>query len=195
VAIALPPSTAVALAALPAAGQELAEVSQSYARATRIAGGDATVAAVIQAAAGADVVHIAGHTEREPGIGEAALVFAGGHRMSWRTIAAARLASRPVVVLAACETLRVPQSAQTFAMSLGGGFLAAGARDVVGTLAPVADNDARQLFRQIHRHLASGLDVASAVRQAQLEALSDPQHQTAWRVVTLLTTHISRSGG
>jgi len=194
-AIALPPSTAVALAALPAAGQELAEVSQSYARATRIAGGDATVAAVIQAAAGADVVHIAGHTEREPGIGEAALVFAGGHRMSWRTIAAARLASRPVVVLAACETLRVPQSAQTFAMSLGGGFLAAGARDVVGTLAPVADNDARQLFRQIHRHLASGLDVASAVRQAQLEALSDPQHQTAWRVVTLLTTHISRSGG
>jgi len=194
-AIALPPSTAMALAALPAAGQELAEVSQSYARATRIAGADATVSAVVQAAAGADVIHIAGHTEREPGIGEAALVFAGGHRMSWRTIAASRLASRPVVVLAACETLRVPQSAQTFAMSLGGGFLAAGARDVVGTLTPVADNDARQLFRQIHRHLASGLDVASAVRQAQLEALSDPQHQTAWRVVTLLTTHISRSGG
>jgi CHAT domain-containing protein len=194
-AIALPPSTAVALAALPAAGQELAEVSQIYARATRISGADATVAAVIQAAAASDVVHIAGHTEREPGIGEAALVFAGGHRMSWRTIAASRLASRPVVVLAACETLRVPQSAQTFAMSLGGGFLAAGARDVVGTLAPVADNDARQIFRQIHRHLASGLDVASAVRQAQLEALSYPQHQSAWRVVTLLTTHISRSGG
>jgi CHAT domain-containing protein len=80
-------------------------------------------------------------------------------------------------------------------MSLGGGFLAAGARDVIGTLAPVADNDARQIFRQIHRHLASGLDVATAVRQAQLEALSDEQHQTAWRVVTLLTTHISRSGG
>jgi CHAT domain-containing protein len=194
-AIALPPSAAGALAALPAAGQELAEVSQIYARATPIAGSDATVTAVIQAAAASDIVHIAGHTEREPGVGEAALVFAGGHRMSWRTIAAARLTSRPVVVLAACETLRVPQSAQTFAMSLGGGFLAAGARDVIGTLAPVADNDARQIFRQIHRHLASGLDVATAVRQAQLEALSDPQHQTAWRVVTLLTTHISRSGG
>jgi CHAT domain-containing protein len=194
-AIALPPSTPGVQAALPAAGQELSEVAQIYPRATRIAGADATVSAVIQAAAAADVVHIAGHTEREPGIGEAALVFAGGHRMSWRTIAAARLTSQPVVVLAACETLRVPQSAQTFAMSLGGGFLAAGARDVVGTLAPVADNDARQIFRQIHRHLASGLDVASAVRQAQLEALSDPQHQSAWRVVTLLTTHISRFGG
>jgi CHAT domain-containing protein len=195
VAIALPPSTADALAALPAAEQELSEVSQIYPRATRIAGAEATVFAVIQAAAAADVVHIAGHTEREPGIGEAALVFAGGHRMSWRTIAASRLTSRPVVVLAACETLRVPPSAQTFAMSLGGGFLAAGARDVVGTLAPVADNDARQIFRQIHRHLASGLDVASAVRQAQLEALSGAQPQSAWRDVTLLTTHISRSGG
>ena len=194
-AIALPPSTAGALAALPAAGQELSEVAQIYPRVTRIAGADATVYAVIQAAAAADVVHIAGHTEREPGIGEAALVLAGGHRLSWRTIAASRLTSRPVVVLAACETLRVPQSAQTFAMSLGGGFLAAGARDVVGTLAPVADNDARQIFRQIHRHLSSGLDVASAVRQAQLEALSGAQHQTAWRVVTLLTTHISRTGG
>ncbi len=194
-AIALPPLTAGALAALPAAGQELSEVSQIYPRATRIAGADATVSAVIQSAADADVVHIAGHTEREPGIGEAALVLAGGHRMSWRTIAASRLTSRPVVVLAACETLRVPRTAQTFAMSLGGGFLAAGARDVVGTLAPVSDNEARQIFLQIHRHLASGLDVASAVRQAQIEALSDGQHQAAWRVVTLLTTHISRSGG
>ncbi len=194
-AIDLPQSTAGAMAALPAAGQELSEVSQIYPLATRIGGAEATVSAVIQAAAAADVVHIAGHTEREPGIGEAALVLAGGRRMSWRTIAASRLTSRPVVVLAACETLRVPRSAQTFAMSLGGGFLAAGARDVVGTLAPVADNDARQIFLQIHRHLASGLDVASAVRQAQIEALSGAQHQSAWRVVALLTTHISRSGG
>jgi CHAT domain-containing protein/tetratricopeptide (TPR) repeat protein len=193
-AIALPPSTTGALATLPAAGQELSEVAQIYPRVTRIAGVDATISEVIEAAAAADVVHLAGHTEREPGIGEAALVLAGGRRMSWRTIAASRLTSRPVVVLAACETLRVPQSAQNFAMSLGGGFLAAGARDVIGTLAPVADNDARQIFLQIHRHLASGLDVASAVRQAQLEALSGAQHQSAWRVVTLLTTHISRSG-
>jgi len=194
-AIALPPSMAAGLAALPAVAQELSEISQIYPRATRIAGSGATVAAAIQAAAAADVVHLAGHTEREPGIGEAALVFAAGHRLSWRTIAAARLASRPVVILAACETLRVPRNAQNFAMSLGGGFLAAGARDVVGTLAPVADNEARQIFGQIHRHLASGLDVASAVRQAQIEALSGAEHQNAWRVVTLLTTHISRSGG
>ena len=74
--------------------------------------------------------------------------------------------------LAACETLRRPDSSQTLALSLGGGFLAAGADDVIGTLAAIGDQDAHRIFYSIHRRLAAGVDAAEAVRRAQIEALS-----------------------
>ena len=97
----------------------------------------------------------------------------------------------PIVVLAACETLRVPDSPRSHALSIGGGFLAAGASAVIGTLVPIADNEAREIFRTIHRGLASGESPASAVRYAQLEALG--KRSGAWRAVTLLVNQIRRT--
>jgi CHAT domain-containing protein len=84
----------------------------------------------------------------------------------------------------------VPPSSQ--ALSLGGGFLAAGAGVVVGTLTPIPDNDARDLFRAVHRELARGRSAAAAVRQTQLEAIAGESHghRTAWRSVSVLTNHI-----
>jgi len=181
---------------LPAGDAELDEITRLYAERRAVPAARATFAAMREAASGADVVHIAGHTERQPGGGEDALLFAGNEAVSWRGIAAHPLHA-PLVVVAACETLRVPRSAQARAMSVAGGFLAAGARDVIGTLTPLADEQARAIFTSIHRNLSRGIEASESLRDAQLEALAGESasgRRTAWRAVALLTTRIPRAG-
>lgn len=165
-------------AGLPESASEIAGVSALYANAVTIAPERATFAAFADAAPRADVIHIAGHTERQSDDSGNALVFAK-ERVTWSAIAQHPLPHSPVVVLAACETLQ----------PLGNGFLAAGARDVVGTLTPIADADARDLFQSIHRHLAAGSAAADAVRAAQIEALA--RQSNAWRSIESLTRCIN----
>lgn len=189
------PSRAVTLAlrsgetaltvALPATERETAEVRGFYPDA--IESSSATFAEFASAAARAEVIHIAGHTEAQGGAGETALVFADEERVSWRDVSRARFDDGAVVVLAACETLRRPRSPETFALSLGGGFLAAGASEVIGTLDPIRDNEAQALFRIVHRELAAGANAADAVRRAQMESISAGE---AWRSVAVLTNRI-----
>jgi CHAT domain-containing protein len=180
---------------LPATGQELAGVARLYGRSVAVPAGG-TFAGLLAAASGAEVLHIAGHTERQPGRGDAALVFArdagGAERVSWKTISKAPLGGLGIVVLSACETLRTPDGPEQRALSLGGGFLAAGASAVIGTLTPIADTDARVLFLAVHRELATGAGAAEAVRRAQIEALTgDPSRRRGgWRSVALLTNRI-----
>jgi len=171
-------------AGLPETSREIGEVSAFYARAVTIAPERATFAAFADAAPNANVIHIAGHTQRQSDDAGTALLFAHD-RVTWSSIALRRLPRMPVVILAACETLRQ----QARAMTLGDGFLAAGAADVIGTLTPIADADARDLFQSIHRHLAAGDVPAQAVRAAQLEALS--RHSESWRAVASLTRCIN----
>ncbi|HEV7515325.1 MAG TPA: CHAT domain-containing protein, partial [Thermoanaerobaculia bacterium] len=166
--------------------------------ASAISAARATFPALLAATARADVLHIASHTERQAGAGDAALVFAGGtggrgQRVSWNEIAAIRLPPSTVVCLAGCETLCRPLLPQARALSLGGGFLAAGASDVIGTLAPIEDVDARSLFGDVHRHLAAGASPAEAVRSVQLAALeaeSAGRRRLAWRALALLTRRL-----
>jgi CHAT domain-containing protein len=194
-ALVLPTATAPAL---PATRAEIEAIGALYRR--RIATDRATIAALQDAASRADVIHIAGHTERQPGLGDSALLFASndGTRaepLSWRGIAGRRLGQTEVVVLAACETLRAPRSAQARATSIGGGFLAAGVPDVIGTLTPLADEQARSIFSAVHRNLSRGLDAAESLRSAQLEALAVERsgRRTAWRAVALLSRRIPRA--
>jgi CHAT domain-containing protein len=124
-------------------------------------------------------------------------LFVGGsgklERVSWKTIVASPSPNRGVVVLAACETLRPPSSTATRALSLGAAFSAAGAGDVVGTLTPVGDRDARLLFGALHRHLAAGERPAEALRGVQQEAIimdKTSGGRRAWRAIALLTRRI-----
>jgi CHAT domain-containing protein len=197
-AIALPSSGATNAAALPDAARETGEIAALYRRAETIEPAGATLNALQRAATRADVLHIAGHTEAETGGGEQALLLAGSagkaiERISWKTIVAAPRIRAGTVVLAACETLRPPASAATQTISLGQAFATAGAADVIGTLAPIGDRDARLLFAALHRRIAAGERPADALRAAQQEAIAkDPEHRgrRAWRAVALLTTRI-----
>lgn len=188
VAVALPAQQAPDL---PETEGELRDVGSAYANARLIEGADATVDSLVRAAPHADVLHIAGHTDRQGSAGDTALLFARGagtaQRVSWKEAASLSI-GRPVVVIAACESLRVAASPRAHAMSVGGGFLAAGATAVVGTLTPVADTEARALFRTIHLELVNGSPPAVAVQRAQRDALA--RGSPAWRAVTLLVTRV-----
>jgi CHAT domain-containing protein len=195
-AIALP-SGGTESRALPEAENEVRDVAGFYAHATSIPAATATLAELRTTAARADVVHISGHTERQPGGGEQALLFVGAsgklERVSWKTIVSSPAVNRGVVVLAACETLRPPPSASTRVLSLGAAFSAAGASNVIGTLSPIGDRDARSLFGALHRQLASGARPAEALRAVQQEALNIEKTsggRRAWRAVALLTRRI-----
>ena len=197
VAIALPSGGSESMR-LPEAEDEVRDVAGLYTRSTSIPAAAATFAQLRTTAAAADVVHIAGHTERQPGGGEQALLFVGPsgtlERVSWSTILSSALVRRGVIVLAACETLRPPASTATRALSLGAAFSAAGASDVIGTLTPIADHDARRLFGALHRQLASGVRPAEALRAIQQDAIhldKTGDGHRAWRAVALLTRRIS----
>jgi len=195
--IALPHGSAAGSAELPEAEKEIEDVAGTYPSVTSIRAERATWAAFRAAAASADIIHIAGHTEQQPGAGEQALMFAGEHgiaveRVSWKTIVSAAPFRAQVIVLAACETLHAPASAQARSLSLGAAFAASGA-DVIGTLRPIPDRDARGLFRSIHQYLANGASAAGALRSAQLDAIRDQTEdgvKRAWRDIAVITTHI-----
>lgn len=155
-------------APLPEAEAEIAEIASLYRAATQLNA--------------ADVLHIAGHTDGDATGGEALVI--GSEAVSWRTVAAMRDVPR-VVVLSACNTLRRPADADRRALSLGGAFVAAGASDVIGTLAPIGDADARALFLALHEQLARGVSPPAALRRVQLGG-----KQRAWRHLALLTTTI-----
>lgn len=193
VALALPSGEGTGVA-LPESGSEVASIRALYGKSMELDGRSASLSALGDDAANAGVIHIAGHTERQAGAGESALLFggaSGAERVTWTRIAAMKLPPA-VVTLAACETLRIPPPLEAHALSLGGGFLAAGARAVIGTLTPIPDDDARSLFLSIHRELARGAGAAVALRRAQLEAIGEESrgHRTSWRSLSLLTTRI-----
>ena len=197
--IELPAGGASGSGGLPEIEREIADVAALYRRAISVRAASATLAALRSAAASADVIHIAGHTERQHGGGEQALLLAGAsgtgiERISWKMILAAPAIHSGLVVLAACETLRPPASTGTRALSLGGAFSAAGATDVIGTLAPIGDRDARMLFRELHRRLASGVGAAEALRATQQDAIERERvggGRHAWRSLALLTRRIA----
>jgi tetratricopeptide (TPR) repeat protein len=163
------------------------DVASAYVNGVRLP--QSSFASFVAAARDADVIHISGHTENDDDSGKASLVFAREH-VSWRSIAAQTFPRLRVAVLAACDTLRAPRFAGTRAPSLGGAFLTAGAHDVIGTLRPIGDRDARELFRAIHRELAAGASAAEAVRRVQLEAMA--REQSAWSSIAILTRTIRR---
>jgi CHAT domain len=130
----------------------------------------------------AEVAEIAGMYARGQAITQATrpppidadVVHISGHNDSWRLDF-----RRPpeIAVLAACESLP--------------GRTSLAARDVIGTLSPVADRDARELFREFHRELAAGASPAEALRRARAGTMG---RSAAWRSVVLFTRRIPAGG-
>lgn len=180
---------------LPASRDEAVHIAATYGGATLLAGDAATRAAFIERARDSTLIHFAGHANSDAALSHGALLFAAAGNDSGilgsSEVAQLRLEHSPLVVLAACGTLRGDALHVAGMSSLSRAFLVAGARGVVGTLWEIDDDVSAQLFRGFHAHLRAGMPPAEALRAAQVETLRSPDprlgHPATWSPVELLT--------
>jgi CHAT domain-containing protein len=180
---------------LPASREEALAIAAMYDGATVLAGEAATRADFVERARRSTLIHFAGHANSDATASHGALLFAGAGNDSGilgsSEVAQLRLEQSPLVVLAACGTLRGNPLHVAGMSSLSRAFLLAGARGVVGTLWEVDDDVSAVLFRSFHAHLRAGMPPAEALRAAQIDALHSPdprlRHPASWSPVELLT--------
>lgn len=177
-----------ALGPLPAAEREAREVANHYPEAAAVTGADATASRFLRELPFARVVHLAAHavaSRHEPmrsmlllapdAATPTGVVYAGD--------VAAATCKAQVVVLAGCRTAAAAETRYDI-HSLGLAFLAAGARNVVGTLWNVDDEEAERFSGRLHANLSAGVQPAEAVRRAQCDLLAT-RPLRVWSAFTL----------
>lgn len=165
---------------LPFAREEIAEAAKALGKDSVELDGAAASEAALKALALRDfkIIHIAAHgiaNEAEPD--RAALLLAPGNDSEdglWqsREIRQTRL-NADLVVLSACDTGTGRLEGQEGIMNLARAFLIAGAKSVVASLWQVDDRSTATLMSFFYEHLAAGLEVREALRQAQLDFMKE----------------------
>jgi len=165
---------------LPFAREEIAEAAKALGKNSVELDGVGASEAALKALALGDfkIIHIAAHgigNEAEPD--RAALLLAPGNDSEdglWqsREIRQTRL-NADLVVLSACDTGTGRLEGQEGIMNLARAFLIAGAKSVVASLWQVDDRSTATLMSFLYEHLAAGLEVREALRQAQLDFMKE----------------------
>lgn len=164
---------------LPWAEAEAAEVATLYSGSQVLIGPEATKSRFLAAIGEHEVVHFAGHAVenlRHPHLAHLLLApdgaleggFLYAHELERLHFRRTRLA-----VLAACSSAGRPVSGEGL-FGLARAFLTGGVPTVAATYRPVEDRPASRFFRAFHRELRRGGNAATALRQAQLSLLADP---------------------
>ncbi len=159
---------------LPAAHYDARSVASMFGHTTALIGDDATLRAVKSAAVDCDVLHVAAHafsSARDASLSLIALTPEPGNEglLYLGDIVSLSLVSRPLVVLAACQTGSFGGGTGSM-RSLANAFLAAGSRAVLATLWNVDDDRTSELTTRFYRSLASGANLPEALREAQMQA-------------------------
>jgi CHAT domain-containing protein/tetratricopeptide (TPR) repeat protein len=180
---------------LPKAAREAEAVAAMYDAATLLEGENATRARFLTAAQGSGMIHYAGHAESDSADPFGALHLAADRLhltgdLDTSAIAALHLTRAPLVILAACGTMRGESQHVEGMPSIARAFLAAGAQSVVGTLWEVDDDTVAPLFHRMHLELRNGANPSAALRTAQIALAHDPDprlsHPASWAPVELL---------
>lgn len=168
--------------ALPASRDEALAVASAYDDGIVALGADADEAAAREALQTSATTHFACHAvvdEKLPM--DSALLLSpgddGGQLSAWE-IAEQLASASPLVVLSACETAGGRQRVGEGIVGLVRALQIAGAQNIVAGLGEVEDSSSAALMARFHRHLAQGLDPASALRAAQIELLRGPVEWT-----------------
>ena len=163
---------------LPGARADTDAVCRAYRRTRVLAGGEATVAAVLAALTGASVAHLAAHGRiRGDNPLFSSLRFADGPLTVYDL---ERLGSAPhTVVLAACDAGRSVVRAGDEPLGLTAAFLALGTRQLVAPVAPVPDGPTADMTAGFHTRLARGLTAARALAEAQQAVAGEPEATAA----------------
>lgn len=172
---------------LPNVKEEIASLQRVYHSSRTLFGPEVTKARFMAEAPSYDVIHFAGHGLSDDESLTASLLLArsgtDSGRLYMSDIAKLRLPRAPLVVLAACGTLRGRVGGVEGMPSLARSFLAAGASTVVGTLWDTDDATSVQLLTSFHRSVAASDSPANALRNAQLGAIArggEDAHPKNW---------------
>jgi CHAT domain-containing protein len=127
-----------------------------------------------------NILHFATHGESDSAEPSAsALLLAGRTQqdsvLTARDIYRVALPQASLVTLSACNTALGPMSRGDEVYSLTSAFIAAGAKNVIATLWSVPDESTATLMALFYKNIASGMDYAEALRQAQLAMIADPK--------------------
>jgi CHAT domain-containing protein len=182
-------------AALPEATREAEAIAAMYRSATLLTGERATRARFINLAESSAMIHYAGHAQSDTDDLSSALGLLPDPSnttgdLDASDIARLHLRNAPLVVLAACGTIRGESQHVEGMPSVARAFLAAGARGVIGTLWEIDDERSATLFRRLHKELRSGATASAALRTAQIALAHDSDahlnHPSTWAPVELL---------
>jgi CHAT domain-containing protein len=177
------------------AATEAEAIAAMYPAATLLAGERATRARFIAASRRSGLIHYAGHANSDLFEAAGSLHLAADSAgnsgdLDSASVAALHLQNAPLVILAACGTIRGNPEHMEGMPSIARAFLAAGARNVIGTLWDVDDESAAPLFRRLHQELRNGASPSAALRNAQLAlahgAHGRDRHPATWAPVELL---------
>lgn len=177
--------------ALPFARREVEQVLKAFdGDAVAALGADATESMFTRVAAEPGVLHVAAHALIDSAEPErSALVFAADASNDGLLTLEELLASpvaRDLVVLSACDSAAGPLSPGIGLHGLAQTFRRRGVETVVGTLWPIRDDEAMRLFESFYERLATGLDVATALRLAQDSAQARGVPAQTWGSVVVL---------
>lgn len=175
---------AVAGPGLTGAVPEVRAVAACHPGAAVVATPDATVPAVVEALAGADLAHLACHGRlRIDNPMFSALELDGGeltlHELDVRGIAPRR------VVLASCDSAAEVSYDGDELLGFVSALLARGTAGIVASVVLVGDAEAVDLMTDLHRHVASGASMAQSLHRARAAVdRSDPRAFVNWCAFT-----------
>jgi CHAT domain-containing protein len=163
---------------LPGARGEVAQIAKLW-QTEPVHGERASRSAFLEEAPRHWLVHVAGHARsnpRDPLSSSLLLAPEGSDRgeLSARDIYSMQFTETRLVVLAACGTAGGPISTSEGSQSLVQPFLAAGVPAVLGSLWPIEDRTAEELFTRFYRRVAAGADFVTALHETQNSFIHDP---------------------
>jgi CHAT domain-containing protein len=159
----------VAGPALAGADREIADIARLYAGATTLTGAAATVDAVLEAATGAGVLHLAAHGRlRTDNPLFSALELADGPLTGYHLESLARAPA--AVVLSACSSGAGHATVADETLGLAWTLMGMGCATVVAPMLPVPDEATRDLMVALHERVARGDTISRALSLAQADA-------------------------
>jgi CHAT domain-containing protein/Tfp pilus assembly protein PilF len=178
------------LPSLPCAEKEVNEIASLYGT-QPLVGAAATESVVFSQAGSAEILHLSTHGEfnkYNPLFSSLHLAADLEHdgRLEVHDIYALDLTKATnLVVLSACQTQLGELSRGDEVVGLNRAFLYAGTPSVIATLWSVQDNTTALLMKRFYTHLRSGIALAQALRQAQIEVRAEYPHPYYWAAFVL----------
>jgi len=177
----MPPNGLPALAPLPGARQEIANIQQLFPQARLYTDSLATRQQFLMQAAQGGWHHLAMHANTYQDLPQLSALYFNNAALPAATLYAQNLPLQ-MAVLSACNTAQGPQVKGEGVYNLARAFAWAGTRNTVVSLWPVPDEATRIIMQEFYNELAQGKEAAQALRQAKITyvAQAPPLRQHPW---------------